>query len=120
MPSSALSASSTVTPPLQTVANVVDYICQALEVVPHLHPPTPNAECAKNAQGLSFLHKHKIAHCVYGNSNGMLMDIGCSSSAGFDRTLLPVRYYRINFSCAQELLREVDLHGVSFCCDICD
>ena len=26
-------------PPLQTVANVVDYIRQALEVVPHLNPP---------------------------------------------------------------------------------
>ena len=26
-------------PPLQTVSNVVDYIRQALEVVPHLNPP---------------------------------------------------------------------------------
>ena len=119
-PSSASSASSAATPRLQTVSNVVDYIRQALEVVPHLHPPTPNAERARNAQGLCFLHEHMIAHCAYCDPNGVMMDIGCSSSAGFDRTRLPVRYYRVNFSCAQELPREADLRGASFCRDVCD
>ncbi|KAH9012677.1 hypothetical protein EDB84DRAFT_1642545 [Lactarius hengduanensis] len=71
-------------PPLQTVANVVDYIRQALE-------------------GLCFLHEHSIAHCEYGDPNGVMMDIGRSSSAGFDRKRLPVRYYCVNFSRAQEL-----------------
>ncbi|KAH9073599.1 hypothetical protein EDB83DRAFT_2516492 [Lactarius deliciosus] len=71
--------------PLQTVANVVDYILQ---------PPMPNVAY----QGLCFLHEHKIAHCEYGDPNGVMMDIGRSSSAGFDRTSVPVRYYRVNFS----------------------
>ncbi|KAH9073587.1 hypothetical protein EDB83DRAFT_2505194 [Lactarius deliciosus] len=88
-------------PPLQTVANVVDYIRQALE-------------------GLCFLHEHKIAHCAYGDPNGVMMDIGRSSSAGFDRTRLPVRYYRVNFSRAQELPREADPRSVSFCRDVRD
>ncbi|KAH9165575.1 hypothetical protein EDB89DRAFT_2233304 [Lactarius sanguifluus] len=46
-------------------------------------------------QGLCFLHEHKIAHCEYGDPNGVMMDIGRSSSAGFDRT-------------------------ASFFCDVCD
>ncbi|KAH9044111.1 hypothetical protein EDB83DRAFT_2523746 [Lactarius deliciosus] len=71
--------------PLRTVANVVDYILQ---------PPMPNVAY----QGLCFLHEHKIAHCEYGDPNGVMMDIGRSSSAGFDRTWVPVRYYRVNFS----------------------
>ena len=100
--------------------NCVIHPGMALEVVPHLHPPTPNAECAKNAQGLCFLHEHKIVHCMYGDPNGMMIDIGCSNSADFDCTQLPMRYYCVNFSCAQELLREVDLCGASFCCDVCD
>ena len=107
-------------PPLQTVSNAIDYIRQALEVVPHLHPPTPNAERAKNAQGLCLFHEHKIAHCAYGDPNDVMMYIGCSSSAGFDRIRLPVRYYLVSFSCAQELPREADLRGVSFCRDVCD
>lgn len=88
-------------PPLQTVSNVVDYIRQALE-------------------GLCFLHEHKIAHCAYGDPDGVMMDIGRPSSAGFDRTRLPVRYYRVNFSRAQELPREADPRGASFCRDVCD
>ncbi|KAH9031130.1 hypothetical protein EDB85DRAFT_2089908 [Lactarius pseudohatsudake] len=88
-------------PPLQTVANVVDYIRQALE-------------------GLCFLHEHRIAHCAYGDPNGVMMDIGRSSSAGFDRMRLPVRYYRVNFSRAQELPREADPRSPSFCRDVCD
>jgi hypothetical protein len=49
-----------------------------------------------------------------------MMDIGRSSSAGFDRTRLPVRYYRVNFSHAQELTREADPRSASFCRDVCD
>ncbi len=44
-----------------------------------------------------------------------MMDIGRSNSVGFDRTRLPVRYYRINFLRAQELLREADPRSASFC-----
>ncbi len=49
-----------------------------------------------------------------------MMDIGSSSAAGFDRTRLPVRYYRVNFSRAQELPREADPRSASFCRDVCD
>ncbi|KAH9035900.1 hypothetical protein EDB85DRAFT_2273907 [Lactarius pseudohatsudake] len=59
-------------------------------------------------QGLCFLHEHKIAHCAYGDPNGVMMVIGRSSSAGFDRTRLP------------ELPHEADSRSASFCCDVCD
>ncbi len=49
-----------------------------------------------------------------------MMDIGRSSSAGFDRTRFPVRYYRVNFSQAQELPREADPRSTSFCRDVRD
>ncbi|KAH9031125.1 hypothetical protein EDB85DRAFT_2146293 [Lactarius pseudohatsudake] len=81
-------------PPLQTVANVVDYIRQALE--------------------------HKIARCAYGDPNGVMMDIGRSSSAGPDRTRLPMCYYRVNVSRVKELPREADPRSKSFCRDVCD
>ncbi|KAH9165950.1 hypothetical protein EDB89DRAFT_259833 [Lactarius sanguifluus] len=88
-------------PPLQIVANVVDYIRQALE-------------------GLCILHEHKITHCAYGDPSGAMMDTDRPSSAGFDRTRLPVRYYRVNFSRAQELPREADPLGASFFRNMCD
>jgi len=90
-------------PPLQTIANVVDYIRQSLE-------------------GLCFLHEHKIAHCAYGEPTGVMMDIGRSTSAGFDRTRLPVRYYRVDFSRAMELTgtREADPRSASYCRDVRD
>lgn len=88
-------------PPLQTVANVVDYIRQALE-------------------GLCFLHEHKIAHCAYGDPSGIMMDIGRSSCTGFDRTRLPVRYYRVNFSRAVEMPCGADPRDASFCRDVRD
>jgi len=91
-------------------ANVVDYIRQALEVSvlpqPTPHLATPDAERAY--QALCFPHEHEIAHCAYGDLNDVVMDVGRSSSASFDRTWLPVRYYRVNFSLAQELPREAD------------
>lgn len=49
-----------------------------------------------------------------------MMDIGCSNPAGFDRTRLPVRYYRVNFSRALELPREADPRSAGFCRDVCD
>ena len=49
-----------------------------------------------------------------------MMDIGCSNSIGFDRTRLPVRYYRVNFSRALELPREADPRSAGFCRDVCD
>jgi hypothetical protein len=49
-----------------------------------------------------------------------MMDIGRSNSAGFDRIRLPVRYYRVNFSRAQELTREADTRSASFCRDVRD
>ena len=71
-------------------------------------------------QGLCFLHEHKIAHCAYGEPSGVMMDIGRSSCAGFDRTRLPVRYYRVNLSRAVQLPREADPRGTSFCRDVSD
>ncbi|KAI0292457.1 hypothetical protein BC826DRAFT_1019338 [Russula brevipes] len=81
-------------PPLQTVANVIDYIRQALE-------------------GLCFLHEHKIVHGAYGDSNGVMMDIGRRTTAGFDRTRFPVRYYRVDFARAQQLPRDADLRSTT-------
>ncbi|KAH9979684.1 hypothetical protein BJV74DRAFT_780129 [Russula compacta] len=88
-------------PPLQTVANVIDYIRQALE-------------------GLCFLHEHKIVNRTYGDPNGVMMDIGRPTTAGFDRTRLPVRYYRVNFSEAQQLPSDADPRSASFCRDVSD
>jgi len=88
-------------PPFQTVANVVDYIRQSLE-------------------GLCFLHEHKIAHCAYGEPSGVMMDIGRSTAEGFDRTRLPVRYYRVDFSRALQLAREADPRGAGFRRDVRD
>lgn len=88
-------------PPLQTVANVIDYIRQALE-------------------GLCFLHEHNIVHHAYGDPKGVMMDIGRPSTADFDRTRFPVRYYRINFARAQQLSRDVDPRSASFCSDVSD
>jgi hypothetical protein len=75
---------------------------------------------AEREQGLCFLHEHKIAHCAYGEPSGVMMDIGRSSCAGFDRTRLPVRYYRVNFSRAMQLPREADPRSASFCRDVRD
>ncbi|KAI9428424.1 hypothetical protein H4582DRAFT_2047253 [Lactarius indigo] len=79
-------------------------------------PPPPVLNVAY--QGLCFLHEHKTAHCAYGDPNSVMVDMGRSSSAGFDRTRLSVRRYcRVNFSRMQELLREEDLRSASFCRD---
>jgi len=84
-------------PPLQTVANVIDYIRQMLE-------------------GLCFLHEHNIVHRAYGDPKGVMMDIGRPTTADFDRTRFPVRYYRINFAKAQQLSRGADFYSdVSDC-----
>ncbi|KAI9510151.1 hypothetical protein F5148DRAFT_1182038 [Russula earlei] len=88
-------------PPLQTVANVIDYIRQALE-------------------GLCFLHEHKIVHRAYGDPNGVMMDIGRSTTADFDRMRFPVRYYRVNFAQAQQLSHDADPRSASFCRDVSD
>ena len=47
-----------------------------------------------------------------------MMDIGRSSATGFDRTKLPVRYYRVDFSSARELPREADPRSAGFCRDV--
>lgn len=49
-----------------------------------------------------------------------MMDIGRPTTANFDRTRLPVRYYRINFAKAQQLPRDADPRGASFCSDVSD
>lgn len=49
-----------------------------------------------------------------------MMDIGRPTTTDFDRTRLPVRYYRINFARAQQLSRDADLRGASFCSDVSD
>jgi len=88
-------------PPLQTFANVIDYIRQALE-------------------GLCFLHEHKIVHHAYGDRRSVMMDIGRPTTADFDRTRFPVRYYRINFGRAQQLSRDADPRSAGFCGDVSD
>jgi hypothetical protein len=44
-----------------------------------------------------------------------MMDIGRPTTANFDRTRFPVRYYRINFAKAQQLSR-----GANFRSDVSD
>ena len=128
-------------PPLQTVANVIDYIRQALEVIYsfllrrpfalwhlhlhlHLHLPPFFASLAStltnNIQGLCFLHEHNIVHHAYGDPRGVMMDIGRPTTADFDRTRFPVRYYRVDFARAQQLLRDADPRSASFCSDVSD
>ncbi|KAI0315813.1 hypothetical protein OF83DRAFT_1061423, partial [Amylostereum chailletii] len=62
-------------PPMCTVANVIDYVRQALE-------------------GLSFLHEHSIAHGSYNDPRGVMLALGARTATGFDRATQPVRYYR--------------------------
>ena len=57
---------------------------------------------------------------TYGDPNGVMMDIGRPTTAGFDRTRLPVRYYRVNFSEAQQLPSDADPRSASFCRDVSD
>jgi hypothetical protein len=75
-------------------------------------------------QGLCFLHEHDIAHRAYGDPNGVMMDVGRRTTAGFDRTRFPVRYYRVNFARAQRLSRssrdDADPRRASFCRDVAD
>lgn len=71
-------------------------------------------------QGLCFLHEHNIVHHAYGDPKGVMMDIGRPTTADFDRTLFPVRYYRINFAQAQQLPRDTDPRSASFCSDVSD
>ena len=73
-------------------------------------------------QGLCFLHEHNIVHRAYGDPNGVMMDVGCRTTAGFDRTRFPVRYYRVNFAKAQQLSSRGDPgpRSTSFCRDVAD
>ena len=47
-----------------------------------------------------------------------MMDIGHPDTADFDRTRLPVRYYRINFAQAQQLACDADPRSEIFCSDV--
>jgi hypothetical protein len=106
-------------PPMQTVANMIDYIRQALEVSPvQLLQLAPAV--LLYMQGLCFLHEQKIVHLAYGEPNSVMMDIGRPNTASFDRTQLPVRYYRVNFTRAQQLSQEADPRGASFRRDVSD
>ena len=49
-----------------------------------------------------------------------MMDIGRPTTANFDRTRFPVRYYRINFAKAQQLSRDEDARSANFCSDVSD
>jgi len=49
-----------------------------------------------------------------------MMDIGRPTTADFDRTRFPVRYYRINFAKAQQLSRDTDPRGANFRSDVSD
>jgi len=69
---------------------------------------------------LCFLHEHNIVHHVYGDPKDVMMDIGRPTTANFDRTRFPVRYYRVNFAKAQQLSRGADLRGANFRSDVSD
>ncbi|KZV66227.1 hypothetical protein PENSPDRAFT_612941 [Peniophora sp. CONT] len=88
-------------PPLATVANVVDFVRQALE-------------------GLSFLHENRIAHRAYGEAGAVMVDIGMSDPTKFDRAHLPVRYYRVDFSQAEQLDANASLRCAAFVQDVRD
>jgi hypothetical protein len=49
-----------------------------------------------------------------------MMDIGRPTTADFDRTRFPVRYYRIDFARAQQLSRDADPRSANFCGDVSD
>ena len=50
-----------------------------------------------------------------------MMDIGRPTTAGFDRTRFPVRYYGVDFSQAQQLpCDDADPCSASFCRDVSD
>jgi hypothetical protein len=59
-------------------------------------------------------------HRAYGDPNGVMMDVGRPTTAGFDRMRFPVRYYRVNFSQAQQLSCDADPRSASFCRDVSD
>jgi hypothetical protein len=60
-------------------------------------------------------------HRGYGNPNGVMMEIGCPTTAGFDRTRFPVRYDHVDFSQAQQLPRDdADPRSTGFCRDVSD
>lgn len=88
-------------PPWATVANVVDFVRQALE-------------------GLSFLHENRVAHRAYGEAGAVMVDIGMSNPVKFDRAHLPVRYYRVDFSRARQLDPNTPLHSAAFVQDVRD
>ncbi|KAJ7432181.1 hypothetical protein B0H11DRAFT_1890558 [Mycena galericulata] len=76
-------------PPLQTVANYIDFFRQVLE-------------------GLTFLHEHSIAQLSRLDLSSYMVDLGPTTSSAsdsvesFDRTRYPVRYYFTNLSSAHE------------------
>ncbi|EIM81694.1 uncharacterized protein STEHIDRAFT_171973 [Stereum hirsutum FP-91666 SS1] len=88
-------------PPFQTVGNVIEFIRQTLE-------------------GLAFLHENRVILHSYGDLHGTMMDIGGMSPDNFDRTKYPVRYYRINFSKAEQLEPGVSAHYSEFHKDVQD
>jgi hypothetical protein len=88
-------------PPLQTVANVIDFVKQTLE-------------------GLAFLHEHRIAHGAYGDTTGIMVDLGHPRYEDFDRARLPVRYYRVDFSHAERLAMDTPPRHSLFIQDVKD
>ncbi|VDB91786.1 unnamed protein product [Peniophora sp. CBMAI 1063] len=88
-------------PPMVTVANVVDFVRQALE-------------------GLTFLHENRIAHRAYGDAGAVMVDIGMSDPNKFDRATLPVQYYRVDFSHAEQLKPDASLHCAALIQDVRD
>lgn len=75
---------------------------------------------SRRVQGLAFLHEHRIILHTYGDFHGTMMDIGGVSLDKFDRTKYPVRYYRINFSRAEQLKPKVSAHFSEFHKDVQD
>jgi hypothetical protein len=118
-------------PPLQSTAvgNVIDYICQVLEVTcivlcshspsgRSCTPPPRQVILTNDHSGLVFPSLAQLVHNAYGDPKGVMMDIGRPTTVDFDRTRFPVRYYHINFAEAQQLSRDADPRGANFCSDV--
>lgn len=107
-------------PPFQTVGNVIEFIRQTLEVCPSALFFLLYVKDRPKLQGLAFLHENRIILHTYGDLHGTMMDIGGLPLENFDRTKFPVRYYRINFSKAEQLEPEVSAHYSDFHKDVQD
>jgi hypothetical protein len=92
-------------PPFKTVANYIDFFRQVLEVG---FIAIRLWYMLSRRQGLTFLHELKIAQMSFQDPSCYMVDLSsapstCLSSADFDRTTFPVRYYFTNLTHATKI-----------------